>query len=315
MNGFLNINKPADWTSHDVVARIRRLLKIDKVGHTGTLDPAATGVLPVCLGKATKVAQFLLMTDKVYRVVMRLGENTDTQDATGVVLVRRPAGSLSTDAVREAVESFRGEITQVVPMYSAVKVGGQPLYKAARRNEQVDRPSRKVSIHGIRILDIAGEPGGPVLDVTFDTTVSKGTYIRTLCEDIGEQLGVGGHLLRLERRASGPFHIDRSLGMDEVGDRAAAGTLEDSLVPIGEALSSYSRVQVTLKASLRVIHGGKIGAHEIKDGPGRFRTGETLLVFNPTNELIALASALTGSESLSDSARAGSLFKVDKVLV
>ncbi len=315
MDGFLNINKPAGWTSHDVVAKIRRLLGVEKAGHTGTLDPAATGVLPICVGKATKVARFLLETDKEYRMVMRLGEATDTQDGTGTLLERRSVDSVSHDEIRKTVEGFQGSLLQVVPMYSAVKVKGQPLYKAARQNRQIERPTRRVIIYRVCILGIEDRRHDGVIDVTMEVACSKGTYIRTLCADIGEKLSVGGHLLRLERRCSGPFHIDESIQIEEVQKRVAGGSLQEKLVPIQEALSSYPSLRVTQKASSRVIHGGEIWGHELAASPAKFETGETVLVYNASSELIALASALMSNERMTELRKTGTVFKVDKVLV
>ena len=351
MNGFLNIHKPAGLTSHDVVAKVRRLLGVQRVGHTGTLDPAATGVLPICIGKATKVAQFFLETDKEYRVVMRLGEATDTEDATGKVLSRRPIASLTHEKIQKTVEGFQGLQSQIAPMYSAVKVGGEPLYKAARQGRQVERPSRRVIIHRINVLGIehpdSAAPHGPpdisedqalpvrargvgaseditlphphgpphIIDVTFDVTCSKGTYVRTLCADIGEKLGVGGHLLRLERRRSGPFHIDKAIHLSEVQQRTAEGSIGEKLIPMEEVLSSYPSLRVTPEAERFVLHGAPIGAREITYFPMEFKTGKAVLVYNAAGELVALASALIDRDQMAGVGRAAPVFKINKVLV
>jgi tRNA pseudouridine55 synthase len=315
LNGFLNINKPSGWTSHDVVAKIRNLLGVQKVGHAGTLDPAATGVLPVCIGKATKVAQFLLETDKQYRLVMRLGETTDTLDATGTILERKPAVSVGHDLIRKAVEGFRGSQMQTVPMFSAVKVGGRPLYKSARQNLQVERPSRRILIYAIQVTGIRDRPEAGVIDVEMDVACSKGTYIRVLCADIGEKLGTGAHLFRLERRASGPFEIGDSIDLEEVARRTADGSIGEVLTSISKALSGYSSLRVNPKASGRVIHGGGISGEELTDAPTKFKTGETVLVYNSGNELVALASALMSRDGPAEGPPAGLVFKIDKVLV
>jgi tRNA pseudouridine55 synthase len=315
MNGFININKPSGWTSHDVVAKVRNLLGVRKAGHAGTLDPAATGVLPVCVGKATKVAQFLLETDKRYRVVMRLGETTDTLDATGTILEKKPVDGVTHDQIRKAAGGFLGSQMQTVPMYSAVKVGGRPLYKAARQNRQVDRPSRRIVIYRIDVGGILDRPETGVIDVEMDVACSKGTYVRSLCADIGERLGPGGHLLRLERIASGPFEIDDAITLEELARRAADGTVGPVLTPISKALSGYSSLRVNPKASERVIHGGRIAAGELMDAPTKFKTGETVLVYNSLNELVALASALTSREETAGGTPAGEIFKIDKVLI
>jgi tRNA pseudouridine55 synthase len=345
MNGFLNINKPSGLTSHDVVAVIRRITGARKVGHTGTLDPSATGVLPVCIGKATKVAQLFLETDKEYRVVMRLGETTDTEDATGTVLERRTVVFLTEEEIRKTMGGFQGLQRQVAPMYSAVKVGGEPLYKAARRGRQVERPSREVIIHKLTVLDIqdrkeegksedqalpvrarglgvsedpaSSHPHGPpdTIDVTFDVACSKGTYVRTLCADIGEKLSVGGHLLRLERRRSGPFRIEEALSLEEVKRRAAEGSLGERLIPVEAALSNYPRLEVTPEASRRVLHGLPVRVHEMTAFPKEFKTGQAVLVYNDVGGLLALASALISREELVSAQRIAPVFKVNKVLV
>jgi tRNA pseudouridine55 synthase len=315
MNGFLNINKPPGWTSHDVVAKVRNLLGAEKVGHAGTLDPAATGVLPVCIGKATKVAQFLLETDKRYRLVMRLGESTDTLDATGKILEKKPVDGITHDPIRKAIGGFLGSQMQTVPMYSAVKVGGRPLYKAARQNRQVDRPTRRVVLYRIEVGEIVDRPESGVIDVEMDVTCSKGTYVRSLCSDIGERLGPGGHLFSLERLASGPFEIGDAISLEEVARRASENTVGEVLVPISWALSGYSSLTVDRRASERVIHGGRIAAGEVTEGPTKFKTGETVLVYNSVNELVALASALTSREGSAGGASEGEIFKIDKVLV
>ena len=187
-DGVLNVSKPFGWTSHDVVAKIRSLLRGVKVGHAGTLDPAATGVLPVLIGRGTRIAEYLLDWVKEYRVVLRLGETTDTQDATGTVLSRCSVEDLTDERIREAIARFLGTGKQVPPMYSAVKVAGVPLYKSARAGRTVARETREVQVYELDVLGIRGA------EVDLRVVCSKGTYVRTLCADIGEALGVGGHL-------------------------------------------------------------------------------------------------------------------------
>lgn len=311
MDGFLNINKPAGWTSHDVVARLRSLLKVKKVGHTGTLDPAATGVLPICLGKATKLARLLTETDKEYRAVMRLGETTDTQDATGKVLIRRAVEGLTEDRVREAMASFRGEIRQLPPMYSAVKVDGQPLYKAARAGREVERAERTVVIRRLDLIRMEGN------DVTFEVTCSKGTYVRTLCEDIGERLGVGAHLNHLVRTRSGPFRIEESMTVPEVEAAAREGRIRDRVLAAGRVLKDFPSVSVTHLGARLLLHGTPIGMQALGRLPKEFKTGQPVLVYNVAGDLIALAEALVERTEAPDSGPAGDrdLFKLDKVLV
>lgn len=311
MDGFLNINKPEGWTSHDVVARLRSLLKVKKVGHTGTLDPAATGVLPICLGKATKLARLLTETDKDYRAVMRLGETTDTQDATGKVLVRRAVDGLTEGRVRDVLVSFRGEIRQIPPMYSAVKVNGQPLYKAARAGREVERAARTVTLHRLDLIQMAGS------DVTLEVTCSKGTYIRTLCVDIGEQLGVGAHLHHLVRTRSGPFRIEEAMTLSEVETALQEGRIRERVLSAARVLKDFPSVSVTHLGARLLLHGTPIGMQAVGRLPKEFKTGQSVLVYNVAGDLIALAEALVGRSEAPDSdpAGKGDLFRLDKVLV
>ncbi len=208
LHGVLNVHKPGGWTSHDVVKRIRSVFGLKKVGHAGTLDPHATGVLPILLGKGTKVAEYLFSWDKQYLAAMRFGKNTDTQDAWGTVTEEFSIECLSEEATRRAFSSFCGPIQQVPPMYSAVKIGGQPLYKRARKGQTIDRPAKTVTIHDLSVQSM------DLPEVTFQVVCSKGTYVRTLCEDIGNNLGVGGHLTRLQRTRVGPLKVTEAVNVE-----------------------------------------------------------------------------------------------------
>ncbi len=249
VDGVLTIKKEADWTSHDVVAKVRRLLGGVKVGHAGTLDPAATGVLPVLIGRGTRIAEYLIEWDKEYRAVLRLGERTDTQDATGTVLTRHSVDSVTSRAIHEVVGRFRGSIEQIPPMYSAVKVGGVPLYKSARAGKSIARDPRMIVIHTLEVESIQE------CDVTVRIVCSKGTYVRTLCADIGDALGVGGHMLTLERRRVGPLTIDHALTIEDVVTRHAVGRLGDDLLSMDRALDHMGIVVVDERTADRVRHG------------------------------------------------------------
>ena len=257
VDGVLTIKKEAGWTSHDVVAKMRHLLGGVKVGHAGTLDPAATGVLPVLIGRGTRIAEYLVEWDKEYRAVLRLGETTDTQDATGTVLASQVNDQVAPESIYEVVDRFRGPIEQVPPMYSAVKVGGVPLYKSARAGKTVARDARTIVIHTLEVLAIQGR------DVTLRIVCSKGTYVRTLCADIGEALGVGGHMLALERRRVGPLTIDHALTVDEVVTRHALGRLGDDLLSLDRALDQLGIVVVDEQTADRVRHGAPVPAAKI----------------------------------------------------
>lgn len=283
--GVLVVRKEAGWTSHDVVAKVRGLLGGVKVGHAGTLDPSATGVLPVLVGRATRVAEYLVDWDKEYRAVLRLGETTDTQDATGTVLAQVDASRVGETELREVIDRFRGPQQQLPPMYSAVKVGGRPLYKAARAGKTVEREERTIVIRELEILAIAGR------DVTLRVVCSKGTYIRTLCADIGRALGVGGHLFALERRRVGPLSIDQAVTVEQIAAQVAVGTLRDHLITLDEVLNRLPSLVMTDEEARRVVHGGAvlpIGIGELPSSPGavsvRLKDGEGRLLAIGTHD-------------------------------
>ncbi len=248
-HGVLTLDKPAGWTSHDVVAKVRGLLRGDKVGHAGTLDPAATGVLPILVGQATRIAEYLVEWDKEYRAVLRLGVATDTQDATGQIVAARPVPPLSLAQVREVARRFQGQIAQVPPMYSAVKVAGVPLYRSARAGKTVERDARTVTIHALDVLGLEGA------DVSLRVHCSKGTYIRTLCADLGDALGCGGHLLSLQRSRVGPLTVERALSLDEVCRLGGQGSLGPQLLALDEMLADMPCVTVNESTAARVLHG------------------------------------------------------------
>ena len=256
-DGVLNVHKEARWTSHDVVARIRGKLRGIKLGHAGTLDPAATGVLPLLLGRGTRIAEYLLEWDKTYLAEMRLGETTDTQDATGTVLQRLPVDSLSEARLRDVVAAFEGPIQQIPPMYSAVKVGGVPLYKSARAGKDVARQARDVTVYRIEIVSMQ------LPHVMLRVTCSKGTYIRTLCADIGAQLGTGGHMGSLVRERVGPLVLEQALTVGEVESRLTQGTLEASLLTLDEALVGLPTCTVGAGTARRVLHGMPVPCSEV----------------------------------------------------
>jgi len=211
MDGILNINKPVNMTSHDVVQCIRRLIKQKKVGHAGTLDPQAGGVLVLLLGKATKLAQSIQSDSKEYRASMRLGVNTTTQDAWGEIIETKSKFNLQKEEVEKVLLGFKGEINQIPPMFSALHSQGKRLYELARQGKEIERLPRKVKIFEIKLLDFV-----PPAELTFKVTCSSGTYIRTLCADIGKILGVGGHLTSLQRIRSGRFKIEDAIDLSDL---------------------------------------------------------------------------------------------------
>lgn len=239
INGIVNIYKEKGYTSHDVVAVLRKVVGQKKIGHTGTLDPDATGVLPVCLGRATKVCELLTDHDKTYEALLLLGKTTDTQDISGEVLEERDPGDLTEEEVRSCIESFIGEYDQIPPMYSALKVNGKKLYELAREGKTVERKSRKVQIHGIRILEMN------LPHVRMEVDCSKGTYIRTLCHDIGEKLQVGGCMEELERTKVSHFLKEDAVTLDEVRQKMEQGEGAELFTPLDQIFAELPAVTVT----------------------------------------------------------------------
>lgn len=240
MDGIINVYKEAGFTSFDVVAKLRGILKQKKIGHTGTLDPDAEGVLPVCIGKATKVCEYLTEKDKIYRTVLHLGITTDTQDMSGIVL-KEQAPDISQETLRGIIQGFVGKQKQIPPMYSALKVNGQKLCNLARKGIEVERKAREIEIFSIEVISIE------MPYVTMEVHCSKGTYIRTLCQDIGEMAGCGGCMEKLLRTKTAGFSVEDAYHLREI-ENIARGTdpkgriLTDIIVPVDKVLSDYPKV-------------------------------------------------------------------------
>jgi tRNA pseudouridine55 synthase len=241
VNGFLIIDKPVGLSSHDVVNRVRRILGTKKVGHTGTLDPFATGVLPVAVGEGTKAIQFLDEGQKEYLATIRLGVTTDTLDVTGTVLHECDATSIAQLSLLQSMSVLTGEISQLPPMYSAVKQGGQPLYKLARKGLEVERQPRRVLIHQFELLLF--EP--PVAEVRV--LCSRGTYVRSLADDLGRLLGCGACLTTLRRSQSGPFRLDTACSLEQLADAVEQGRLAECLVTVEQALIHLQLCEVSIQ--------------------------------------------------------------------
>jgi len=248
MDGIINIYKPLGLTSHDVVNRVRRALSIKRVGHTGTLDPQASGVLPICVGKATKAADFLASAGKRYKAVLRLGASTDTQDATGRVLEEKEV-KVTPQEIEAVINTFVGELEQEPPMYSAVKIGGKKLYELARAGKEIERVKRKITIFSIDILSIKGT------DIEIDVSCSKGTYIRTLCHDIGQVLGCGGHMAALERTVSGRFDVSGCVTLEKFEEAVRGGDAEKYILPLDELFPDCPCFVVTGAVEKRIRSG------------------------------------------------------------
>lgn len=249
MDGIINVYKEKGYTSHDVVAKLRGILRMKKIGHTGTLDPDAEGVLPVCLGKATKLCDLLTDKTKTYQAVMLLGQETDTQDTTGEVLAQYPVNAME-EEVREAVESFLGPYMQVPPMYSALKVNGKKLYELARAGKEVEREARPVEIFEIHVDSIE------LPRVTMTVTCSKGTYIRTLCYDIGRKLGCGGCMEHLLRTRVDRFELADSLKLSQIEELRDRGEVENYVIAVDEVFAGLPAYTAVPGDGDKLVHNG-----------------------------------------------------------
>ena len=228
MEGVLLVDKPAGMTSHDVVYRLRRKLQIKRIGHAGTLDPAATGLLIMLIGKATRISQYLISVDKIYEGEATLGVTTNSQDGDGEVMETRPVPPLTEEQVRETMKTFLGDQYQMPPMFSAIKIGGVPLYKLARKGEEVVREPRFIRVAAFELLSFASPK------LTFRLDCTKGTYVRTIAHDLGQKLGCGAHLSSLRRTGSGKFTIAQCTPLDEI-EKLSLPDIEKKLIPVYEA--------------------------------------------------------------------------------
>lgn len=285
VSGVLVVDKPTGMTSHDVVGVVRRALGMRRVGHTGTLDPGATGVLVCAVGRATRLVETLQAGPKTYAARAVLGVSTDSQDADGEVVATTDAGHLTEQQVCEALMGFLGEIEQVPPMVSAIKVDGTRLHELARRGEEVERPSRTVTVH-----DLVMEDWDPAThpEVSFLVTCSAGTYVRTIAHDLGERLGVGGSLVALRRVANGAFTVDGALPLDEVSRLGEAGELRERLVDPARAVAHLPHVEVDDDTWGRLVHGGSLPADLVPRGQRPFA------VLGPDGDLVGIYRDVDG---------------------
>lgn len=274
MDGILNINKPTGMSSFDVVRVVKKAAKTKKVGHTGTLDPEASGVLPICIGRATKLVDYIMSDYKIYEVELKLGITTDTYDREGKVLQTSEV-NLSENDVKEVIKSFVGEIDQVPPMYSALKVNGQRLYNLARQGIEIERKSRKIHIYNIDILSV----DLPV--VHFTVKCSKGTYIRSLCYDIGEKLKCGGTMWNLKRTQTGSFNILNSMELDQLN----VDNIHNYLIPMDKALESYPKVVIDKKYEKLILNGVNVKDNAII---GNMETNKLYRVYLGENDFVGI---------------------------
>ncbi len=284
-SGIINIYKEAGYTSFDVVAKLRGILKIKKIGHTGTLDPDATGVLPVCIGKATKLCDILTDKDKVYECTMLLGVTTDTYDMSGRVLSKNSVSNITEDMAVSAIQSFVGDIMQVPPMYSAIKVNGKKLYELAREGKEIERKPRPVSIYSIDILNIS------LPEITVRVHCGKGTYIRSLCHDIGEALGCGCAMKSLIRTRVSIFDISDARTLKDVEKIVNAGNLKGILLPVDQVFDKYQTVFVIPNedAIKHAVNGMPVSDENVfAEAISSFDNGSRYRLYLPDNRFIGI---------------------------
>ena len=279
MNGIIIIDKPQEWTSNDVVSRLRRVFNTRRIGHGGTLDPMATGVLPVFVGRATRGVEFFEHAEKTYETVLRFGITTDTEDTTGKILTEQEV-HLTREDVEGVLPNFRGDILQVPPMYSALKVNGQKLYDLARKGREVERQPRPITIHELTLLAFNGN------EAKLRVRCSKGTYIRTLCKDIGEALGCGGCMAELRRVQAGEYTLEGSVPLHDLLKISEAGEdVEHLLRPVDSMFASTPKLTLNQKQS-RLVRNGNSFASDAE--PGKYR------VYSPEGEFLALCKCEDG---------------------
>ena len=282
MNGIIIIDKPQEWTSNDVVSRLRRVFNTRRIGHGGTLDPMATGVLPVFVGRATRGVEFFEHAEKVYEATIRFGLTTDTEDITGRTITACEV-SLTESDLLAVLPKFRGDILQVPPMYSAIKVNGQKLYDLARKGREVERQPRPITIHELELLEFAGS------EARLRVRCSKGTYIRTLCKDIGEALGCGGCMAALRRVEAGEYTLEGSIPLRQLLDISEAGEdVEHLLRPVDTMFASHEKLSLNEKQA-RLVKNGNAFTADCADG--------TYRVYAPDGEFLALCRAEGGKVS------------------
>ncbi|MBM7623473.1 tRNA pseudouridine(55) synthase TruB [Sporohalobacter salinus] len=291
MRGVINFNKPVGLTSFQVVKLVRKKLDIRRVGHTGTLDPTAKGVLPICIGRGTKVVPFITETAKEYKAELKLGVQTDTLDSEGEVIARQKVPELDADEIGQVCSRFIGEIEQIPPMYSALKHNGKRLYELAREGKEVDRKSRQISIYDIEILGIE------LPLIRFKVTCSKGTYIRTLAADIGKELGVGAYLTSLLRTRVGLFAIEDSITLDEFSQLIESDQIANFLQPIDSGLLHLSKVNVERDIYKLVSNGATFHLEDADKINGRLAYEELVRVYSYEDEFLGVYRFVYNEES------------------
>ena len=294
MDGILIIDKPSGITSYQVVAKVKKLLKAAKAGHGGTLDPLATGVLPIFLNRATKLVPFLMNGTKRYRATLRLGIETETQDREGKITAKSNHITEDHQLIIQTLNSFKGTIKQIPPMFSALKVQGTPLYKLARKGISLDLKARKVHIYEIKVIDIR------LPHVIFEVCCSPGTYIRTLCADIGKKLECGAHLVELKRLQSGNFRLDDSFSLDQINLLAEQNSIKENLFSLSESFKALPKVMVDNQVITTLRKSRTILASHLKNTPlPPVKKGDILKVTSREDNLIAIVQSLINKNNLS----------------
>ena len=286
INGLIIIDKPSGFTSHDAVAKVRGILSYRKVGHTGTLDPEATGVLPICIGKGTKVSDMLMNSDKEYIAEVKLGVVTDTQDIFGTVIQKCDDFSVCLEQLENAIKKFIGNISQIPPMYSAIKINGQKMYDLARKGIEVERKPRDITVYDIKLLSFDGD------EFTIKVKCSKGTYIRTLCHDIGEYIGCGGCIKSLCRTQSGIFTKSDAITFEQLESAVPSGNIDDVLVPVDKVFETLPPICVNDEIKHRLKNGAP---STVCYNAGTYR------VYDKNNDFIAIGevSVINGRNKIS----------------
>jgi tRNA pseudouridine55 synthase len=308
VEGLLNIDKPRDRTSHDVVAHIRRLTRIPRVGHAGTLDPQATGVLLIGLGQGTKLIQFLHECPKTYRATLQLGVRTDSYDAAGKVIEVRAVGALTREGVEAALTGFRGPIEQIPPMYSALKRQGQRLYDLARQGLDVERQARRVQIFRLTLVDLTSEM------LSLEVECSSGTYIRVLADDIGTKLSCGAHLTALVRTAVGPFKLDHALTLDALDTAVREGSWPAHVISLAGGLATFPAIVVTAVSAQALARGRAPTASQVLHVEGAFEVGQTVAIKGPDGDLLAVGAANARVTELAATPPATAIVQLRRVL-
>jgi tRNA pseudouridine55 synthase len=286
LNGVVIVDKPKGWTSHDVVARLRKVLGVKKAGHGGTLDPLATGVLPVYLNEGTKLAPFNLEGTKDYLATMKLGQETDTLDADGKVVAETQGFSCTREEIEKILEGFRGLIRQIPPLFSAVKQGGIPLYKRARAGQTPRLPEREAIVHALILKEVSW----PL--VTLEVTCGRGTYIRSLCADIGRTLGCGAHLVELRRYRSGRFSLHQALSMEDICRLAEQEKITERILPLKDSVAVAGFISVDDRVAARIRQGRPLRHTDLPEGNrGWLQEGGRVGLLHGPDRLLAIAES------------------------